>query len=77
MPSTEQRGNPQVQFRIKQSGLDWITETAEQYDLTRSELLRHVLSYAATTPVGFAKHVRARKQAELEARVEQRYGKKP
>lgn len=77
MPSAEQRGNPQLQFRIKQAGLDWVAATAEQLDLTRSELIRYALTYAATTPAGFAKHVRARRQAEQEARTEKRPRRAP
>lgn len=50
---------PLLQFRTSEKGLQWIEDTRNRFGLTRSELVRYALSYAATTPAGFMKHIRA------------------
>lgn len=60
---TPRRGNKLIQCRLKPAGQEWADKVCGQLKITRSDLLRYALSYAATTPAGFAKHVRAQQQA--------------
>jgi hypothetical protein len=57
-----ERHSDVMAVRLRGSGRDWVDERVEEYSITKTELVKAALAFAAANPAEFEKLIMKRKE---------------